>query len=59
MMCQLYNTMEVTILPHYTPSQAERDSPELFAANVRQLFSQHLGLPLRDQVIPGTRLAPS
>ena len=50
MMCQLWNELEVTILPHYTPSEAERQDPELYAKNVRQLYAQHLGVPLAPQV---------
>lgn len=54
MMCQLWNEVEVTILPHYVPSQAELDDPAVYADNVRQLYSKHLGLPLTGQVQPCT-----
>ena len=50
MMCQFWNTVEVTILPPYLPSPEEQQSPVLFASNVRRLYSEHLGLPMVEQV---------
>ena len=50
MMCQPWNEVEVTILPHYAPSPAELQDSALYAENVRQLFSKHLGMPLVQQV---------
>lgn len=45
MFVQFNNTMEVTFLPVYTPSEAERANPKLYARNVRDLIAKELGLP--------------
>lgn len=49
LLCQLDNSVEVTVLPPYVPSTAERTDPRLFATNVRALYSKTLGLPLVNQ----------
>lgn len=45
MFAQFNNTMEVTFLPVYTPSEEERANPKLYARNVRDLIARELGLP--------------
>jgi lysophosphatidylcholine acyltransferase/lyso-PAF acetyltransferase len=45
MFSQFYNRMEVTFLPVYHPSEAEKANPRLFAKNVRDLIAKELGLP--------------
>lgn len=49
LMCQVNNRAEVTLLPPYVPSDAERRDARLFAGNVRRLFADTLKLPLVDQ----------
>lgn len=44
LMCQVYNRAKVTIFETYTPSEAERADPALFAANVRALMARSLGV---------------
>ena len=51
-MSQFYNSLNVTILPPYIPSEAERKDPDLYADNVRRLYAQHLQLPLSSEVTP-------
>ena len=52
MMHQLWNTVDVTILPPYVPSEAERQDANLYAANVRKLYADRLEVPLIDEVRP-------
>jgi len=40
LMCQIYNRVQVTYLPVYTPSDLERADPQLFADNVQQVSCQ-------------------
>lgn len=44
LMCQFGNTVTVEVLPVYIPSQAEKDDPALYAANIRKLIVSDLGL---------------
>uniref|UniRef100_K3WJ81 EF-hand domain-containing protein n=1 Tax=Globisporangium ultimum (strain ATCC 200006 / CBS 805.95 / DAOM BR144) TaxID=431595 RepID=K3WJ81_GLOUD len=44
MLCQVYNRMEVQVLPVYTPSPEEVASPALYAENVRQVMAKALGV---------------
>ncbi|EGZ12538.1 hypothetical protein PHYSODRAFT_248962 [Phytophthora sojae] len=44
-LCQVYNRMEVEILPAYYPSQREQNDPQLYANNVRDVMAQALGIP--------------
>lgn len=37
-MCQFGNAVTVEVLPPYIPSQAEKDDPALYAANIRKLI---------------------
>lgn len=48
-MCQFRKRVHVTVLPPYHPSAAERADPALYAANVRRLFADTLGVPVVDQ----------
>ena len=56
MMCQLNNSVEVTILPPYIPSQKEQADPRIYASKVRRLFADTLQLPMVEQVCTGIRL---
>lgn len=47
-LCQVHNQMEVEYLPVYTPSDAEKENPALFASNVRKLMAKALDVPLTD-----------
>lgn len=51
-MTQFQTRLDIAILPPYTPSTEERADPKLYAANVRRLYSQAMGLPLAEQVPP-------
>eukprot|EP00669_Euglena_mutabilis_P009661 TRINITY_DN4514_c0_g1_i1.p2 TRINITY_DN4514_c0_g1~~TRINITY_DN4514_c0_g1_i1.p2 ORF type:complete len:268 (+),score=73.89 TRINITY_DN4514_c0_g1_i1:55-804(+) len=42
---QFANHLEILICEPYTPTEAERTCPELFATNVRDLFLGKLGIP--------------
>ena len=44
MMCQFVNVLDVTALPVYRPSPEEVDRPELFAANVRAVYTEAGGM---------------
>jgi len=46
--CQLHIYVEMEFLPPYTPSEAEKDDPQLFADNVRKVMAKAAGLPLCD-----------
>ena len=48
LLTQFVNYCEVELLPVYTPSEAERNDPALYAQNVRAYMSKHSGLPMRD-----------
>jgi len=43
---QWSTTVSIEYLPRYVPSEEEKDHPQLFADNVRQLMAKHLGVPL-------------
>ena len=58
-MSQAHNRLEVTILPPYLPSEAEQKDPDLYADNVRRLYSQTLNLPLSSEASPNSCLARS
>jgi hypothetical protein len=49
MLCQFRNDLLVEILPPYVPSAEEKASPALYAANIRKLMADRLGVPLVDQ----------
>lgn len=46
MMCQFVNPVDMTVLPPYVPSAAEKGDPALYAANVRALYAEAGSLPL-------------
>nr|XP_057923302.1 lysophospholipid acyltransferase LPCAT4 [Doryrhamphus excisus] len=50
---QLYTNMTVEFLPVYTPSQEERNNPNLYADNVQKLMARALGIPATDYVMEG------
>ena len=50
LVCQFENTLDVTVLPPYVPSQAEREDPKLYAKNVQKLYAETLSVPIVDQV---------
>ena len=47
-MCQFVNLVDVTVLPPYVPSAAEKGDPALYAANVRALYAEAGSLLLSD-----------
>lgn len=51
MCCQFDNSLEVTILPPYVPSEEEKASPALYAKNVQKQYAETLNLPIVDQVL--------
>ncbi|XP_065848094.1 lysophospholipid acyltransferase LPEAT1 isoform X2 [Euphorbia lathyris] len=48
LLSQFINYMEVTRLPIYYPSQAEKDNPKLYATNVRRLMAQEGDMIMSD-----------
>ncbi|XP_028261633.1 lysophospholipid acyltransferase LPCAT4 isoform X2 [Parambassis ranga] len=50
---QFYTNMTVEFLPVYTPSQEEKDNPNLYADNVQKLMAEALGIPATDYVMEG------
>ncbi|XP_056156632.1 lysophospholipid acyltransferase LPCAT4 [Lampris incognitus] len=50
---QFYTHMTVEYLPVYTPSQEEKDDPNLYADNVQKLMAKALGVPATDYVMEG------
>jgi len=44
-LCQVYNCLEVEILPAYYPSEQEQHDPQLYANNVREVMTRALGIP--------------
>jgi lysophosphatidylcholine acyltransferase/lyso-PAF acetyltransferase len=40
--------MDITFLPVYKPSEAERGNPELYAKNVQRLMARELNIPASD-----------
>ncbi|KAL3162290.1 hypothetical protein ABBQ32_009979 [Trebouxia sp. C0010 RCD-2024] len=49
---QFKNNLEVEVLPIYYPSAEERQSPELYASNVRKVMGDALGAELSNHGIP-------
>ncbi|KAM9836978.1 lysophospholipid acyltransferase LPCAT4 isoform 2-T2 [Aulostomus maculatus] len=50
---QLYTNMTVEFLPVYTPSQEEKNDPNLYADNVQKLMAKALGVPATSYVMEG------
>ncbi|XP_062864990.1 lysophospholipid acyltransferase LPCAT4 isoform X2 [Trichomycterus rosablanca] len=48
---QLYSNVTVEFLPVYTPSEEEKQNPELYADNVQKLMAKSLGVPATDYVM--------
>ncbi|XP_066515075.1 lysophospholipid acyltransferase LPCAT4 [Hoplias malabaricus] len=51
--CQFYTNVTVEFLPVYTPSQEEKENPELYADNVQKLMAKALKVPATDYVMEG------
>ncbi|KAG5261203.1 hypothetical protein AALO_G00301190 [Alosa alosa] len=50
---QFYTNMTIEFLPVYTPSQEEKEDPNLYADNVQKLMAKALGVPATDYVMEG------
>ncbi|XP_030635306.1 lysophospholipid acyltransferase LPCAT4 [Chanos chanos] len=50
---QFYTNVTVEFLPVYTPSEEEKENPELYADNVQKLMAKALGVPATDYVMEG------
>ncbi|XP_048039491.1 lysophospholipid acyltransferase LPCAT4 [Megalobrama amblycephala] len=50
---QIYTSVTVEFLPVYTPSQQEKENPDLYAENVQKLMAKALGVPATDYVMEG------
>lgn len=55
-LCQVHTKVEVEFLPVYTPDEQEKQDPKLFAANVRQVMANALGIPVTDHSFDDCRL---
>jgi len=55
-LCQIHTRVEVEFLPVYTPNEEEKNDPKLFAANVRQVMAEALGVPVTDHTYDDCRL---
>ncbi|KAF5304440.1 hypothetical protein FQR65_LT07970 [Abscondita terminalis] len=53
---QVYSYCEIEFLPVYTPSEAEKRDPKLFANNVRNVMAKALGIPVLDYTYDDCRL---
>jgi len=53
---QIHTRVEVEFLPVYTPNEEEKKDPKLFAANVRQVMAEALGVPVTDHTYDDCRL---
>ena len=50
LLAQLYNTLDVEVLPPCTPTEAQRRDPQAFAAAVRAVMAGALRVPMVDVV---------
>ncbi|KAK7177228.1 hypothetical protein R3I93_001271 [Phoxinus phoxinus] len=50
---QIYTSVTVEFLPVYTPSQEEKENPDLYAENVQKLMAKALRVPATDYVMEG------
>ncbi|XP_045920538.1 lysophospholipid acyltransferase LPCAT4 [Micropterus dolomieu] len=50
---QFYTNMTIEFLPVYSPSQEEKDDPDLYADNVQKLMAKALRVPATDYVMEG------
>ncbi|KAJ9595046.1 hypothetical protein L9F63_013643, partial [Diploptera punctata] len=53
---QMHSSCEIEFLPVYTPSEAEKNDPKLYANNVRHLMAKALGIPVSDYTYDDCRL---
>uniref|UniRef100_A0A671LA96 Lysophospholipid acyltransferase LPCAT4-like n=1 Tax=Sinocyclocheilus anshuiensis TaxID=1608454 RepID=A0A671LA96_9TELE len=50
---QIYTSVTVEFLPIYTPSQEEKQNPDLYAENIQKLMAKALRVPATDYVMEG------
>ncbi|KAJ8007641.1 hypothetical protein DPEC_G00096280 [Dallia pectoralis] len=50
---QIYTNVTIEYLPVYTPSQEEKNDPNLYADNVQKVMAKALGIPATDHVMEG------
>lgn len=50
-LCQFHNHVEMEYLPVYQPSDEEKQNPDLFAENIRNIVSRSSGVPPSDVAI--------
>lgn len=55
-MCQFYNKVEYDYLPVYTPSDEEKNDPQLYANNVQRLMAAHMKIPTSNHTYADIRL---
>lgn len=48
LLTQFHNKLEITFLPVYAPTEAEKTNPELYSRKVQKLMAEALGVPTRD-----------
>ncbi|CAG5126925.1 unnamed protein product, partial [Candidula unifasciata] len=56
-LCQFYNRCEIEYLPVYSPNEAEKADPKLFANNVRDAMARCLQCPVTDHTYDDLRPA--
>nr|XP_044635447.1 lysophosphatidylcholine acyltransferase 1 isoform X1 [Equus asinus] len=56
-LCQFHNQVEIEFLPVYSPSEAEKKDPVLYASNVRRVMAAALGVPVTDYTYEDCQLA--
>ncbi|ETV87415.1 hypothetical protein H257_00998 [Aphanomyces astaci] len=56
MLCQVHMPMDVSFLAPYTPSDAERANPDLFAENVRQVMAKPINAKCTNHTFEDVRL---
>ncbi|XP_057565097.1 lysophosphatidylcholine acyltransferase 1 isoform X1 [Hippopotamus amphibius kiboko] len=56
-LCQFHNQVEIEFLPVYTPSEAEKKDPALYASNVRRVMAEALGVSVTDYTFEDCQLA--
>ncbi|BFZ13456.1 hypothetical protein BsWGS_16495 [Bradybaena similaris] len=56
-LCQFYTRCEIEYLPVYSPSEAEKADPKLFANNVRNIMARCLQCPIADHTYDDLRPA--
>uniref|UniRef100_A0ACB8EBL4 Lysophosphatidylcholine acyltransferase 1 n=1 Tax=Sphaerodactylus townsendi TaxID=933632 RepID=A0ACB8EBL4_9SAUR len=56
-LCQFHNFVEIEFLPVYVPSEEERNTPSLYANNVRRIMAKALGVSVTDYTFEDCQLA--